>query len=1052
MTDLNYYDPLTTTNEAEQNTLGKMQAAFNSAIGSSRSSQDTMISSYLSANASRKACYDECPQGWVAKDFEKDTTDTAATPEEGLKDVIASCRAGCDLKWPGIVQNAAGTQGVDGGQTIGRYTGTDGKEHDIAKCTDLSKYAPKVKLGGICDANEECESSVCVNWGSKCARPGETFTGCESCGRCGLGMARIDGSNYAWGNTWNSMCKKNVEQYGLVRWPNHTQYFKYQGIWVKLDPDWGFPGAPKINNQRLENGQYIQDVATALQAAEAYGDYCKGFYQQDGVSGFILQSAGGENPKPSWSNFLSQMSELNANEQEGFSSSKQYNKKLIEDPKKLQAWGNFYGTVGGETVTAKQFDNPTFPIAKMDAAMKKTCPKGWKSIRGGKSCGIFNDDMRPTSDGGGWYGYSFGCNLPNTDSHYSVDCEDVPNDGFTCWVPSRATIPEGKAACKPIKGRDIESCLSSGGRVREARCPVAAKMIVYIGRPSSTYFATTNDIVSVMQQISTEFPDVRLTDQKEMDDIIAKNIAFCAYGWYRTDVYSGTTWKTANASWNGPGIENLPLANRYPSNAQSGRGCGSGKVGMVGSGTKATGGLYITITATQEFVEQKLTGLGFNSWIVESHQQLIQKPPAPPKQIWALGKDTYSGRRKVFRGPKGSGSSVMNGGPAKSGVGSWEQLNKNIYSGGDYNTNIKKSVAQLSTGQKEVYGVEGGGGIVAHATAPKRPNATGGTGWRVIPGGLTNISATNKDWVFGINKNDDIYQCKKPCTGAWQKIAGGLKQISGGQNNVYGVNSGDYIYRARLPITNPSNPQWTRIPGRLKQINAGNKDYVYGTNSNNNLYKCTKPCSGDWHEMADTFDRVEADNEYVYGGDFVNTGGTVTKPVDKYPGSWWWYDYGGSKKNFSPELFVGGMKEGYAPLENDMISQCKASGTLHSGGGQVPGVAPTGNFLVENRKKEKAASAKLQSIQIQVKNSINQMQGDNLHVNALYKTKNTDLLKKLASYEQASHKLLKTGANLDTLGAQQSDSLLRKNSIDMSYYLWLTLAISVLGIAITKIK
>ena len=58
----------------------------------------------------------------------------------------------------------------------------------------------------------------------------------------------------------------------------------------------------------------------------------------------------------------------------------------------------------------------------------------------------------------------------------------------------------------------------------------------------------------------------------------------------------------------------------------------------------------------------------------------------------------------------------------------------------------------------------------------------------------------------------------------------------------------------------------------------------------------------------------------------------------------------------------------------------------------------------------------------------------------------------MASYEQAGHKLLKSGANLDTLGAQQSDSLLRKNSIDMSYYLWLTLAISILGIAITKIK
>ena len=43
---------------------------------------------------------------WV-EDVKEDTEGTAATPEEGLKDVISSCRAGCDLKWSGIVQNAA---------------------------------------------------------------------------------------------------------------------------------------------------------------------------------------------------------------------------------------------------------------------------------------------------------------------------------------------------------------------------------------------------------------------------------------------------------------------------------------------------------------------------------------------------------------------------------------------------------------------------------------------------------------------------------------------------------------------------------------------------------------------------------------------------------------------------------------------------------------------------------------------------------------------------------------------------------------------------------
>ena len=845
MAELNYYGPLTTVNESEQKTLGKMQNAFNTAITSSSSSQDTMISSYTSANASRKACYAECPKGWSTdtpnweKGVKKDASDTDATPDEALKDVISSCRAGCDLKWPGIVQNAAGTQGVDGGQAIGRYTGTSGKEHDITQCTDLSKFAPKVKLGGLCDNNEECDSDVCVNWGGKCAKSGEILIGKN--GRCGLSMVRIDGSNYAWGNTWNSMCKSDVEQYGLVRWPNHTQYFKYQGVWVKLHPDWGFPSAPNIENQRLENGQYIQDVATAFKAAEAYGDYCKGFYQQEGKSGFILQSAGGVNPKPSWSEFLGEMAGLNSTRvSEGFTADIQDNKSIASKPGSVGASGKFDNIQKGSKylrATSKNYNNPTFPIAKANAAMKKTCPKGWRSIRNGKSCAIFNDDMRATKTGG-WNGSSFGCNLPDTDSHYSVDCVDVPNDGFTCWVPSGATIPKGQSACKPIKGRDIGGCLSSGGRVREARCPVASKMILWIHPIGQSYAWKKDDLIPILQKISTEFPDVKITSHTEMNDAVAKNLAMCACGYFKTDTTK--TWKN--------GIEHLKILSNYVSNTHSGRGCGSGHKGLVSCGWTSKAGLYVTLSATKEFYEEKLAGIGLAGSVLESHQQLIQKPPP--------------------------------------------------------------STASCPASHP-------------HAYRPSR----------------------NFDY----------------CCASSKDIGG-----TSGANSRY--------------------PRSTR----------------------------SESCQG---------------SQYV--------------PCARAPCS----DY---------ESFVGGMKEGftgkegYAPLENDMVYQCKAAGT--QGGDSVPGVGPTGDFLIKNRKKEKASFAKLQSMQKQVKNSINRMQSDNFNVNALYKTKNTDLLKQLASYEQASHELLKSGANLDTLGAQQSDSLLRKNSIDMSYYLWLTLAISILGIAITKIK
>ena len=145
-------------------------------------------------------------------------------------------------------------------------------------------------------------------------------------------------------------------------------------------------------------------------------------------------------------------------------------------------------------------------------------------------------------------------------------------------------------------------------------------------------------------------------------------------------------------------------------------------------------------------------------------------------------------------------------------------------------------------------------------------------------------------------------------------------------------------------------------------------------------------------------------------------------------------------------------QEGFtsAATSANLVAACQDAGTTN--GVNNPEIEPTGDFLITNRKKEKIAISKLQSIQNKVKNSIQLINSTNLNVNSLYKIKNTDLLKQLVSYEQASNKLLNTGSNLNTLGAQQSDSLLKKNSINMSYYLWLTLAISVLGVAIAKIK
>ena len=65
---------------------------------------------------------------------------------------------------------------------------------------------------------------------------------------------------------------------------------------------------------------------------------------------------------------------------------------------------------------------------------------------------------------------------------------------------------------------------------------------------------------------------------------------------------------------------------------------------------------------------------------------------------------------------------------------------------------------------------------------------------------------------------------------------------------------------------------------------------------------------------------------------------------------------------------------------------------------------------------------------------------------------NQSLLATLASYQTAKAKLLKTGGSLDTVSAALVDEKLKRGSIDISYYIWLSLAISILLIAIRKIK
>ena len=68
---------------------------------------------------------------------------------------------------------------------------------------------------------------------------------------------------------------------------------------------------------------------------------------------------------------------------------------------------------------------------------------------------------------------------------------------------------------------------------------------------------------------------------------------------------------------------------------------------------------------------------------------------------------------------------------------------------------------------------------------------TTSTSWVRIPGGLKQVSVSDKDHVWGVNSGDHIYRR----TGdSWQQVSGRLKVVSVGQSGVWGVNSNDDIF------------------------------------------------------------------------------------------------------------------------------------------------------------------------------------------------------------------------------------------------------------------
>lgn len=158
------------------------------------------------------------------------------------------------------------------------------------------------------------------------------------------------------------------------------------------------------------------------------------------------------------------------------------------------------------------------------------------------------------------------------------------------------------------------------------------------------------------------------------------------------------------------------------------------------------------------------------------------------------------------------------------------------------------ALKQVSVTSDRVWGVNKGA-FIYHSTS-KDPNMK----WVRVTGGLQQISASENGNVYGVNKNDNIYQ---RTTNSWRLLPGLLVQISSGPSGVWGVNKHDEIYYldGTYGDTGKDNNKWVKIDGGLKWIKSG-PGYVYGINAFNHAWirytSAANPTGGKWHQMTHT--------------------------------------------------------------------------------------------------------------------------------------------------------------------------------------------------------
>ena len=104
--------------------------------------------------------------------------------------------------------------------------------------------------------------------------------------------------------------------------------------------------------------------------------------------------------------------------------------------------------------------------------------------------------------------------------------------------------------------------------------------------------------------------------------------------------------------------------------------------------------------------------------------------------------------------------------------------------------------------------------------------------WTLIAGQLKMVSAGG-DNVWGVNDAGDIYYTTNK-GGNWNRANGNLSWISvAADGTLYGVQGGGSIFRGHV-----SKPGvWEQVPGGLKMVSVADRTHVWGVNAQNEVFR-----------------------------------------------------------------------------------------------------------------------------------------------------------------------------------------------------------------------